>query len=522
MKLSTVTTHFRNWREWELNPVVVKELRQSVRSWAVTGMLLLFLTVLFVAALIFLVNQSLEFSVNQRLGAQIFQTFTVILTGASLLFIPLYVGVRLAAERMESNLDLLYVTALSPGRIIRGKFFCGAYMAVLFFSACMPFMVFTNLLRGVDLPTIFFILLCLFLAVCAGIQLAIFFACLPVSKLFKTLFAMGGSVLLIMCIVPLVAVFFEMMESGIGSMMGGREFWLAFSTVASLIFAAALLLYFLSVALIAPASANRALPLRIYLTLFWVFSLGVCLAWTTTARDARVILPWATLNTVLLIAALLVVISNHDELSRRVRRDIPAHRFLRPLAFVFYNGAAGGLVWLGLLLAATYTIASLFLRHAKTWFGGISTFSVDELWDFELSWGAILLYASAYALTALFLHRQFLARRSPKLAGILAILLPGAWALLPNIVLFFLNQLSWTSLEKLQLGNIFNLFILRDQSLKYTHVICGAIWLAVMLALNTRWFVRQAREFKPLDPSGEQPATAAPPPLPGGAGALES
>ena len=35
-----------NWRTWEPNPIVVKELRQAVRSWAVTGMLLLFLAVL--------------------------------------------------------------------------------------------------------------------------------------------------------------------------------------------------------------------------------------------------------------------------------------------------------------------------------------------------------------------------------------------------------------------------------------------------------------------------------------------
>ena len=82
----------------------------------------------------------------------------VILAGASVFFIPLYVGIRVAVERQENNPDLLYVSTLSPARIIRGKFLCGAYMALLFFSACMPFMAFTNLLRGVDLPTVFFIL----------------------------------------------------------------------------------------------------------------------------------------------------------------------------------------------------------------------------------------------------------------------------------------------------------------------------------------------------------------------------
>src|SRR5436190_18304496 len=96
---SRIKAHLANWRRWELNPIVVKELRQSVRSWAVTGMLLLFLTILFCTSLVFLIGQSFQVTTNQRLGGDIFQTFTVILTGASLLFIPLYIGVRIAVER---------------------------------------------------------------------------------------------------------------------------------------------------------------------------------------------------------------------------------------------------------------------------------------------------------------------------------------------------------------------------------------------------------------------------------------
>src|SRR5262245_24558949 len=95
---SKVKDHLANWRHWEVNPVVVKELRQSVRSWAVVGMLLLFLTVLFCTSLTFLIGQSLDFTSNPRLGGTIFQTFAVILTVASMTFIPLYVGIRVAYE----------------------------------------------------------------------------------------------------------------------------------------------------------------------------------------------------------------------------------------------------------------------------------------------------------------------------------------------------------------------------------------------------------------------------------------
>ncbi len=210
MSIAGIKNHFTNWREWELNPIVIKELRQAVRSWAVTGMLLLFLIVLFITSLGFLVTQSFDVDENMQLGGTMFSAFMVILAGASVFFIPLYVGVRVAAERQENNPDLLYVSTLSPARIIRGKFLCGAYMALLFFSACMPFMAFTNLLRGVDLPTVFFILFYLFLVVCAANMIAIFFACLPMSRPFKILLVIYGFFQSFGLIIPLVAASFRL------------------------------------------------------------------------------------------------------------------------------------------------------------------------------------------------------------------------------------------------------------------------------------------------------------------------
>src|SRR5580698_4401397 len=112
--LGRIRSHFTNWREWELNPIVIKELRQGVRSWTVTGMLLLFLIVLFITSVGFLVTESFSVNVNMQLGGTLFEAFVVILAGASVFFIPLYTGVRVAAERQENNPDLLYVSTLSP------------------------------------------------------------------------------------------------------------------------------------------------------------------------------------------------------------------------------------------------------------------------------------------------------------------------------------------------------------------------------------------------------------------------
>jgi hypothetical protein len=489
--IGKLRAHFTNWREWELNPIVIKELRQGVRSWSVTGMLMLFLVVLFIASLGFLITESFDVNVNMGLGGTMFSSFMVILAGASVFFIPLYTGVRVAAERQENNPDLLYVTTLSPARIIFGKFLCSAYIVVLFFSACMPFMAFTNLLRGVDLPTVFFILAFLFLVVCAANMVAIFLACLPMSRPFKFLFIIYGIFQSFGIILSLVGFSFEFMRSGVGAMMAERDFWIGTLTAAGIGIAVTGLFFVLSVALISPPSANRALPVRIYLTAFWLLGGLLSLGWVIQTSDLSRMLIWTYQTMVVMALALLVVISNADQLSLRVRHAIPKPVVKRFLVFFFFNGAAGGLLWVGGIVVATF----------------LATEAVGESFPRVSSWEddsrhallALAAYLFAYALTALFIHRKFLSRRPPKMTGLIAILLAGGWAIAPSIFLFFANQLSWKSVEGLQLGNVFNVFFNRDstQIVYHEYFACG--WLLVAIVLNLKWFGQQLRNFRPVE-----------------------
>jgi hypothetical protein len=489
-KLASLKSHFAHWREWELNPIVIKELRQGVRSWAVTGMLMLFLVVLFLTSLGYLISESFDLGANLQLGGQMFSAFVVILAGASVFFIPLYTGIRVAAERQENNLDLLYVSTLSPARIIRGKFLCSAYLVLLFFSACMPFMAFTNLLRGIDLPTVFFILAFLFLIVCATNMVAIFLACLPLSRPFKFLFVLYGIVQSAVIIAPLVAYALELMRSGVGAMMAGRDFWIGTLTVVGVGVAVTGLFFVLSVALVSPLSANRALPVRIYLTAFWLLGGWLSVWWVVQSSNAGRILFWTYPTLGAVVLALLVTVSSSDQLSLRVRRKIPAARLWRPLAFLFFNGAAGGLVWLAGIFVVT---ALMTLTIMSTFPGG--PMSVDD----RRTYLTLAMYAFAYALTALFLQRNFLPRRPSKLTGLIAILLAGGWALAPAIFLFFANRLSWKSVEGLQLGNVFNVLYSRDTSQLIWHEYFACGWLILVVALNVKWFLRQLKNFRPAD-----------------------
>ncbi len=508
MNLASFKSHFTNWREWEFNPIVIKELRQAVRSWAVTGMLLLFLTALFITSLVFLVGQSVQVNENAQLGSSMFQAFVIILAGASMLFIPLYIGLRVAAERVESNTDLLYVSTLSPGRIIRGKLYCGAYMTLLFFSACMPFMAFTNLLRGVDLPSVFFVLLFLFLVVCAANQIAIFLACLPASRPLKILLALAGLALSVWIIAGLIVGAIGMMRLGLGSMIAERNFWMLAITVLVASAIVVGLFHVLSVALISPPSANRAWWTRLYITNIWLLGGLLNVGWIIYAKEPVIIMVWTMATFFILIFALLVVVSNAETLGPRVRREIPANIARRLLVFPFFNGAASGLLWVGGLAGITFVLAQLVLTFGEAWYPTPSGMSAADHEDFTLFTSTTIFYVFAYALAARLIYRKFLPKRPPQLVGLLTLLLVGVVAIGPGIALFFLNQLSWKSIEGLQLGNVFNIFSLHERSQQWVHFYFASGFLVVMLILSAKWLLNQWRTFLPL-------ATASPeePPL---------
>jgi hypothetical protein len=183
-KRPTTAWLLRNWirslPERELNPILLKELRQATRSWFFIGTLLLFLVALFLISVFFLTRTELLGEQDRQIGLPVLRVFVLLLSVISVLFVPLYTGVRLALERRQSDFDLMFVTPLSPKRIVRGKLSCGAYLLTLFFSVCVPFMSLTHLMRGVDFPSIVLIVGCLYTMACLATQFAILLGSLPV------------------------------------------------------------------------------------------------------------------------------------------------------------------------------------------------------------------------------------------------------------------------------------------------------------------------------------------------------
>ena len=209
-----------------LNPIVVKELRQAVQGKFLIVVLICFLCLQLLTVGLFLTDKSVTHSF--RAGQNVFQVLLGILLGTCLLFVPAYTGIRLASERTDANVDLLFITTLRPRSIIWGKFFAGLVLTILLYSACMPFMTFTYLLRGVDLPSVFILLAFDFIVVAVSIQCGILIGCIPANRALKVILGVGWLVLTFVVFVTLLAAMFApggLLTSGLGSQLNSWNFW---------------------------------------------------------------------------------------------------------------------------------------------------------------------------------------------------------------------------------------------------------------------------------------------------------
>ncbi|MHA7634060.1 ABC transporter permease [Corallococcus sp. M7] len=147
------------WEKWgdRLNPLVVKEVRQGLRTrvfWVSFGLLLAACLVL---SLIAFANT--HDSTYTREGRSYFFSFFVCLALVHFGLIPFNAYRSLAREREDETWSLLLLTGLGPRRILRGKVASFLVQAVLYASAVGPFLLFSYFLNGIDLPTILTVLM---------------------------------------------------------------------------------------------------------------------------------------------------------------------------------------------------------------------------------------------------------------------------------------------------------------------------------------------------------------------------
>ncbi|MBI1370566.1 MAG: hypothetical protein GC162_18165 [Planctomycetes bacterium] len=485
-----------------MNPIVVKELRQAVAGRFVASVLMLFLIVQMVTIGLFLLMEDMDAS-DFTGGRDVFITLMAILLGTCLLFIPAYASLRLNAERSDTHVDLLYVTTIRPRSIIWGKFLSALIITVLIYSACMPFMSLTFLLRGIDLPTIFLLLAIDFVVVATCVMFSLFLACIPANRVLKSLMALSGLAALIITYGFTIGITSTYIMFGGRTGGGAWDFWAPIVTIVLCLLASTGLLFTLAVAMVSPPTSNRALSVRLYLMSVWLIMGLFCFGWSYAVGDLEPVVFWLCIASVVACAAILVCVSERDQIGPRIQSMIPRFGLLRLGAFVLYSGAAGGIVWILLMSAATFGAA---------WWWSIQFSSFSHRSDFVDVISAMMPlvgYFGAYALTALFI-RHWLLRRfiTPSNTYALALIIMAIGTMVPFIVALLAADRPW---ERLPVGWFITVpfMVFQDRHL-YEAQVTASIWLGVSFVLNLRFILSSFAAFKPLETAAPVAEAAAP------------
>lgn len=481
------------WMDGHLNPIVVKELRQAVRGRFVVAVVMLSLLAETFAVAVFMVSSGIDADrlSMQPSGDKTFIALFTLLFGSTIFFIPIYSGLRMSAERSDSSADLIFITTVRPRTIVIGKVLSTAALTALIFFASLPFLVFSYVLRGIDVLTILVLLAIAFVLVCSHSILAMFLGCLPASKPFKFVLA-GAFLAMTVGIYPaLVAFLMEIIRSTSMTGIRARFFWDELGVALAIIAVVDLVLLVLTAGMIAPSTANRALPVRVALTLVWLLSLAAAVHQTRKTGDSDWILIWALPSVGAGILVLLSAIGERERWGPRVARTIPTSTLPRLLAFLFSSGSAGGTLWAMLFLTATaaaYDIAAAAIP--PRW--SDATHAFYPIW---LQQGLLAIFA--YAMTALLLRRTWLRRVPPRATWGIALGLFLTGVLVPPLLLYLGYHGTAVFKQNFGIVTMLNPFPRTDappEALR-SYVLGG--WALLAFAANTRWFAAQWRAFRP-------------------------
>ena len=420
-------------------------------------------------------------------GRQSFLMLFAILQVIGMLFVPLYTAVRLAAERSDTNVDLLFITTIKPRSIIAGKMFAALTLTSLIYSACMPFMAFTYFLRGIDLPSIFISLGIGFVVVIACAQAAVFVALIPVNRAFKVIFGLIALIIFGIAYFATVAGVSGVVTRGVV----GRDFWQAVIVMGLVICFLIGLFFVMSVALVMPAAANRALPVRLFITAAWLLMGVAALTNSSIEKDHLSVILWLVIFEIIFALAVFTAVSERDQPGRRVLRAIPKSPLGRAQAFFFFSGAANGLAWASVMTALTLAVAwawvKLFPIHGN----------MGDLVNSAKWMGGMCLYFFCYAMTGALLRRRLFNKVGAELTWLIGAILLGVGSIAPFLIgyIIFFNDQWWA--EDFGAWWVGNPFAWGNKGHRVLYAGVAGVWATLVAAMSLPWFIERVKSFEP-------------------------
>ncbi|MEE8452283.1 MAG: hypothetical protein V3R99_10225 [Thermoguttaceae bacterium] len=358
-----------------LNPILVKETRQALKSRQFT---ITFALLLFCGWLWSIIGVALMPSIwYGSQGMEMFFGYYIILAFPLLVIVPYGAFRSLAGEREDRTYELMSITALGPRQIIRGKLGSAFLQMLVYLSAISPCLAFTYMLRGIDFPTILFILGYTVLASLSLSVVGLLIGTLTTEKHWQV-------VLSVLMVAALLLSLY--MAIGMTSMMlfwqeipfDDVEFWIVCAAWLTGHLSYFMLVYYAAAAQITFAADNRSTRLRVVMLVQHILFVG-WMAWTwiwMANGEEEVLLVFMILLGIHWWVMGALMTGESPDLSPRAKRKLP-QSFLGRIFFTWFNPGPGT----GYLFAISSLIGGLIVAMA-----GLA--SVEAFGAFNSRWNS--------------------------------------------------------------------------------------------------------------------------------------
>ncbi len=379
--------------DW-LNPILVKETRQALKSFQFTATFILLLIACWVVTMggVAIIGPRISLAAE---GGSLMLWYYGILAFPLAVVVPYSAFRSLAAEREDNTYDLLSITTLRPRQIVSGKLGSSVVQMGVFFSAITPCLAFTYLLRGIDLPTIAVLLAYLFFWSLGLSMVGILLATLTKRRfthVFLSVAFVGG--LLWLFVFAILGMSIPMIQMSY-SYLGSPGFWISvliFGTFYVTLFALA---YCAAAGMISFSSENRSTPLRICMLVQAAAIVGwIAYGWIETSYDMFGVLWLAMIGVVYWYVMGTMLTAERPGMSQRVKRRLPQSLFGRMFFSWLNPGPASGYMFV--VANATAMAFLCFLGMTLSSGSGrvpVRTPGADEmLCVLVIGWGYLVAY----------------------------------------------------------------------------------------------------------------------------------
>lgn len=324
-----------------LNPILVKETRQALRSRQFVMWFLLLLAACWIVTtgVVAYLGPGVQYAAS---GGVLFLWYFGLLAFALVVVVPFTAFRSLAAEQEDNTRDVLMVSALTPNQVINGKLGSAGLQMVVYLSALSPCLAFSYLLRGIDLLTILLVPLAAVLASFCLSMLGLLMASVSrqrFSQVFSSVLLLGG---LFFSLWMILLFAWWLVEDGY-SVLQQTEFWVVAGIILNVLLCAFLLAYYAAIGMNTFASANRSTALR-YVMFFTqaCFIAWVAFAWRESRFDDEVVVVTSCLALFYWYFMGTLLTGEQMVLSERVRRGLPTSTLGRALGAWFNPGPGTG------------------------------------------------------------------------------------------------------------------------------------------------------------------------------------